>query len=94
MTATTALAHLLPAARQGFGPQRDLAGRRTRITHPDGFFVQQDYLITGEMTRIRERDGTGNVPVESGVGVLATYGYDQLGRRTRRGGVRSRGGSA
>jgi RHS repeat-associated protein len=60
----------------------DLAGRRTRITHPDGFFVQQDYLVTGEMTTIRERDGTTDDPVTSGVGVLATYGYDDLGRRS------------
>jgi RHS repeat-associated protein len=55
----------------------DLAGRRTRITHPDGFFVDQDYLVTGEMTRIRENGAT------SGIGVLASYEYDQLGRRDR-----------
>ena len=39
----------------------DPAGRRTRLTHPDGFFVQQDYLVTGEMERIRERDGTSDL---------------------------------
>ncbi len=55
----------------------DLAGRRTRLTHPDGFFVQQDYLVTGEMVKIRENGAA------SGVGVLATYEYDQLGRRDR-----------
>src|SRR3954462_3684524 len=33
------------------------------------------FLVTGEMPRIRENGAT------SGVGVLATYGYDQLGRR-------------
>ena len=54
----------------------DLAGRRTRLTHRDGFFVDYDYLVTGEMTRIRENGAT------SGVGVLATFGYDDLGRRT------------
>jgi RHS repeat-associated protein len=54
----------------------DLAGRRTRITHPDGFFVDQDYLTTGEMIRIRENGAV------SGVGVLATFAYDDLGRRT------------
>jgi RHS repeat-associated protein len=61
----------------------DPAGRRTRLTHPDGFFVQQDYLVTGETKRIRERDGTSDVPVESGIGVVATFEYDQLGRRDR-----------
>jgi RHS repeat-associated protein len=54
----------------------DLAGRRTRLTHRDGFFVDYDYLVTGEVSRIRENGAT------SGVGVLATFGYDDLGRRT------------
>jgi RHS repeat-associated protein len=34
------------------------------------------------MKRIRERDGITDNPVSSGVGVVATYGYDDLGRRT------------
>ncbi|HEX8514349.1 MAG TPA: hypothetical protein VF688_14735, partial [Allosphingosinicella sp.] len=54
----------------------DIAGRRTRLTHPDGFYVDHDYLVTGEMTAIRENGAT------SGVGVLATFAYDDLGRRT------------
>ncbi|HEY0314339.1 MAG TPA: RHS repeat-associated core domain-containing protein [Allosphingosinicella sp.] len=54
----------------------DLAGRRTRITHPDGFYVDQDYLVTGELAHIRENGAA------SGVGVLATYAYDDLGRRS------------
>ena len=54
----------------------DVAGRRTRITHPDGFYVDQDYLVTGELQKIRENGAT------SGVGVLATYAYDDLGRRS------------
>jgi RHS repeat-associated protein len=54
----------------------DIAGRRTRITHPDGFYVDQDYFVTGELQTIRENSAT------SGVGVLATFGYDDLGRRT------------
>jgi RHS repeat-associated protein len=53
----------------------DIAGRRTRITHPDGFYVDQDYLVTGEPTAIRENGAT------SGAGVLATYAWDDLGRR-------------
>lgn len=53
----------------------DIAGRRTRLTWPDAFYVTYDYLVTGEMTTIRE-NGTA-----SGVGVLAKFGYDDLGRR-------------
>jgi RHS repeat-associated protein len=56
--------------------QYDLAGRRTRITHPDGFYAQYDYLVTGEVSTIRENGAT------SGSGVLATFAYDNLGRRT------------
>ncbi len=59
------------------GYQYDAAGRRTRITHPGGaFYVDTDYLVTGEAWRLRENGAT------SGIGVLATYGYDDLGRRT------------
>jgi RHS repeat-associated protein len=55
----------------------DQAGRRTRLTYPGGsFYVDYDYHDTGEMTKIRENGAT------SGVGVLATFGYDSLGRRT------------
>jgi RHS repeat-associated protein len=54
----------------------DLAGRRTRLAHGDGFYVDYDYLTTGEMAHVRENGAT------SGVGVLATYAYDDLGRRT------------
>jgi RHS repeat-associated protein len=54
----------------------DVAGNRTRLTHPDGFYVDQDYLVTGELQHIRENGAS------SGVGVLATYAYDDLGRRT------------
>jgi RHS repeat-associated protein len=56
--------------------QYDAAGRRTRMTWPDAFYVTYDYLYTGEITVIRENGAT------SGVGVLATYAYDNLGRRT------------
>jgi RHS repeat-associated protein len=57
--------------------QYDLAGRRTRLTHPGGaFFVNYDRLVTGEVSAVRENGAS------SGVGVLATFGYDDLGRRT------------
>jgi RHS repeat-associated protein len=54
----------------------DLAGRRTRLTWKDGFYVDYDYLTTGETSAIRENGAT------SGIGVLATFAYDDLGRRT------------
>jgi RHS repeat-associated protein len=55
----------------------DLAGRRTQLTYPgSGLFVNYDYSNSGEVTKIRENGAV------SGVGVLATYGYDDLGRRT------------
>jgi RHS repeat-associated protein len=54
----------------------DLAGRRTRLSWHDGFYVDYEYTVTGEMTAVRENGAT------SGVGMLARYGYDDLGRRT------------
>jgi RHS repeat-associated protein len=59
-----------------FTYQHDLAGRRTRVTHPGGFYAQYDHLVTGEVSAIRENGAT------SGAGVLATFGYDDLGQRT------------
>ena len=64
---------------QGWGSisrQYDLAGRRTRTTWWDGFYVDHDRLITGELSKVRTNGAT------SGTGVLATYAYDDLGRRT------------
>jgi RHS repeat-associated protein len=54
----------------------DLAGRRTRLSWSDGFYVDYEYLVSGEMKTVREQGAT------SGAGVLAVYGYDDLGRRT------------
>jgi RHS repeat-associated protein len=54
--------------------QYDLAGRMTRLAWPDGFFVNYDYFVTGEVSRIRENG------VTSGIGVLGTYTYDDYGR--------------
>lgn len=56
--------------------QYDLAGNRTVQLWNDGFYVTYDHLVTGEVTAIRENGAA------SGVGVLATYGYDDIGRRT------------
>jgi hypothetical protein len=56
----------------------DAAGRGTRLTWPGSstYYVDYDYLTTGEMIAMRENGAT------SGAGVLATFGYDALGRRS------------
>ncbi|MEA3044958.1 MAG: hypothetical protein QOH47_2796 [Sphingomonadales bacterium] len=55
----------------------DAANRRTRMTYADsGLYVDYDYLVTGEVTGIRENGAT------SGAGLLGTYAYDDRGRRT------------
>jgi RHS repeat-associated protein len=46
------------------------------LTWPDAFYVTYDHLVTGETTHIRENGAA------SGIGVLATLAYDDLGRRT------------
>ncbi|PVM90326.1 RHS repeat domain-containing protein [Caulobacter endophyticus] len=56
--------------------QYDLAGNRTRVTWPDGFWVGYEYYTTGEMLVAREQGAV------TGPGVLATYFYDDLGRRS------------
>ncbi|HEY0411754.1 MAG TPA: RHS repeat-associated core domain-containing protein [Allosphingosinicella sp.] len=56
--------------------QWDLAGNRTRLTWPDGYYVTYDHDLLGETTAIRENGAA------SGLGVLATFGYEDLGRRT------------
>ncbi|MEA3052890.1 MAG: hypothetical protein QOG72_1793 [Sphingomonadales bacterium] len=53
--------------------QYDAAGRRTRLTWSDGFYVTYDYDATGMMTAIRENGGAA----------LATFEFDDLGRRTK-----------
>ena len=50
----------------------DVAGRLTRETWGDGFYVTYEYDTLGEMTAVRE----------NGSPLLATYSYDDLGRIT------------
>ncbi|WP_081477078.1 RHS repeat domain-containing protein [Sphingomonas sp. PAMC 26605] len=52
--------------------QYDAAGRRTRTTWADGFYVTYEYDTLGEMTVIRE----------NGAAALATFEYNDLGQRT------------
>ncbi len=57
----------------------DALGRRIKLTYPTGgtaLYVNYDYLVTGEVSKIRENGAT------SGIGVLATYAYDVLGNMT------------
>lgn len=54
----------------------DIAGRQTRLTWNDGFFVDYDYDAVGNVTAIRENGAV------SGAGLLASYSYDNLGRRS------------
>lgn len=63
--------------------QHDLAGRRTRLTWPDGFFVNYDYNVGGDLTAIRENGSTD--------WQLTSWAYDNLGRRTAQ--VRANGAS-
>ncbi|WP_296617690.1 RHS repeat-associated core domain-containing protein [Sphingomonas sp.] len=52
--------------------QYDAAGRRTRVTWPDGLYASYNYDLLNEMTTVLENGST----------TLATYGYDDFGRRT------------
>lgn len=55
----------------------DLAGQRTQLTYPGtGLYVNYDYLVTGEVSKIRENGAS------TGIGVLATFAYDALGNRS------------
>ncbi len=55
----------------------DSAGRRTSMTYPgSALIVNYDHDVLGNVTAIRENGAT------SGVGVLASYAFDNLGRRT------------
>ena len=56
-----------------WGYQYDLANRRTRLTYPDSFYIQYDYLVTGEMRMARENGTWG------GLSILGYYAYDDLG---------------
>lgn len=60
-----------------WGYQYDLAGNRTKMTWPDGFYVNYDYYLTGGMAHVRE-----NGAVLGSAGTLASYYYDNFGRRT------------
>ena len=51
----------------------DLAGRRTGLSWPDGFYVNYDYNIAGDMTAIRENGATS--------WSLGAWDHDNLGRR-------------
>ncbi len=57
--------------------QYDAAGRMVAMTYPgSGLTINYDYDVVGNVTAIRENGAT------SGVGVLASYAFDTLGRRS------------
>ena len=58
--------------------QYTAANQRSRMDYPGSgsFYVNYDYNTAGDLTRIREKGAT------SGVGVLASYAYDDWGRVT------------
>lgn len=72
--------------------QYDAAGRRTRLTWPDTFFVDYEYDLTNAMTSIRNGSTTyaayqyDNLARRSSItranGVTTTYGYDGVSRLT------------
>jgi RHS repeat-associated protein len=53
----------------------DEAGNRTRVTWPDGNFIQFDFDLMNRMDLVRENGG------QTGAALLADYSYDSLGRR-------------
>ncbi|MGV9008907.1 RHS repeat domain-containing protein [Brevundimonas sp.] len=78
-TAYDALSRTVSESTSGIGAmsyQYDPAGRMTRITWPDAFYVAYDHDLTGAVTAARANGAT------SGAGVLATYGYSDLGQLT------------
>jgi RHS repeat-associated protein len=64
----------LKSETQPFGSmayQYDAGGNRTRLTWPDGFYVDYSYDIASELSAIRDNAAAN----------LATFTYDDLGRR-------------
>ncbi|MBS0473457.1 MAG: hypothetical protein JSR60_20480 [Proteobacteria bacterium] len=57
--------------------QYDAASNRTRMTWPDGYYVQYGFDALNRMTTASENGST----------TLATYGYDPRGRRTMKSGT-------
>ena len=64
-----------PLGTTGYG--YDLAGRRTSLHWPDGFWIAYDHDLAGAVTAIRENGATN--------WQLASWSYDNLGRRTAQG---------
>lgn len=71
--------------------QYDVAGRRTRSTWPDGFFVSYVYLKNGLLSSIYEGTNTPivaytydnlgrKISVSSGNNTVSSFAYDQIGR--------------
>ena len=61
---------------RGNNYQYHLAGRRTRMTWPDNFWVSCDYLTTGDMTHIREYGATSTPNNLLPTSVISQLGND------------------
>jgi RHS repeat-associated protein len=64
------------ASSRALAYQHDKAGNRTRVTWPDGFYAGYVYDAMSRVTAVNENGAI------SGAGLLASFGYDGLGRRT------------
>jgi len=76
-TTWDALSRPISEASSGVGAmayQYDAAGRVTRITWPDAFYADYEYDLYGGLKTVRENGAT------SGAGVLASYGWNNLGQ--------------
>ena len=67
--------------------QYDAAGRRTRLTWPDAFYVTYDYDTLSRMTHIRENGATSaydtygrRTSLTRGNGTVTNYSYDAMSR--------------
>jgi RHS repeat-associated protein len=71
--------------------QSDAAGRRTRLTYPDGFYVDYGYSTTGELLTIQDAQGqvlvsydfdayNNPVGLSRGNATSTAFGLDGLGR--------------
>jgi RHS repeat-associated protein len=78
-----ALGRLTSETHAQFGAKKhryDEAGRRTRMEWKDGLAIRYTHLTTGEVETIYEENGSGWT---WGAIQLATYEYDDLGRRKK-----------
>jgi RHS repeat-associated protein len=67
----TASTSVVDGTSLGYAFQYDSAGRRTRLTYPDGVYLTYDFDVLGRTSAIRDSGGVAQV----------SFGYDSAGRR-------------